>query len=69
MANKDYVGLKCTIELVIQQYDSKKSGRKETKNDIAKYLPFEDELPQGSREAQTALRGPASQPKEDEIPF
>ena len=69
MGNKDYVGLKCSIELVIQQYDSKKTGRKETKNDIEKYLPYEDELPKGAQEAQTALRGPASQPKEDVIPF
>ena len=44
MRNKDYIDLKCTIELVVQQYDSKKSGRKETKNDIIKYLPFEDAL-------------------------
>ena len=67
MANKDYVGLKCTIELVIQQYDSKKSGRKETKNDIIKYLPLENELPKGAQEAQNALKGSAS--KEEVIPF
>ena len=69
MRNKDYIDLKCTIELVIQHYDSKKTGRKETKNDIEKFLPFEDDLPKGGQEAQSALRGPVSQPKEDEIPF
>ena len=70
MRNKDYIDLKCTIELVIYHYDSKKTGRKETKNDIEKFLPFEDDLQSDRQKANDYDKQfTTAKTQEDVIPF